>query len=109
MNIKKLSFVTAAVITLAATTVVSVTPASAWWCRWGRCGYGWGGYGYGWGPGAVAAGVLAAAAVGAAVGASRADTMTSGPPRSRRLAAIFASGPIHAANLAWDLREAIRA
>jgi hypothetical protein len=70
MNIKKLSFVTAAVITLAATTVVSVTPASAWWCRWGRCGYGWGGYGYGWGPGAVAAGVLAGAAVGAAVGAA---------------------------------------
>ncbi len=68
MTVKKFGFVAVAVITLAATTVVSVTPASAW-CRYGRCGYGWG-YGYGWGPAAVAAGVLAGAAVGAAAGAA---------------------------------------
>lgn len=69
MNIRKLGFIATAVLTLAATTLVSTNPASAWWCRWGRCGYGWGYYG-GWGPGAVAAGVLAGAAVGAAVGAA---------------------------------------
>jgi len=46
-----------------------------WWCRWGCGGWGWrGGWGYrgpgwGWGPAAVAGGVVAGAAVGAAVAA----------------------------------------
>jgi hypothetical protein len=78
MNIKRLGFVTAAVVALAATTVVSVTPASAWWCGYGGCGYGYG-WGWGWGPGAVAAGVLAGAAVGAAVGAAAAPRPYYGP------------------------------